>query len=535
MAFSPAARLLGLLPAVEYEDEVNAAYDGLPTSVQQEFTKDDLQQILDSKHNKEKVLNELKKGAVYLAKLIAQTEALRKLQTLSKLTISPRETDLLLARSLFEEQYKTPRSLDPSGYSTNGLEQSYETLTSNALFSTRTINELDGDSVHFMMFRHGETMIECQRFSCGHNPLISGVVHQGDPCLVDEEFCQLLGIEAGNLANHPLRLEMIQHVLRTQMLVESEVQALFLHLLGGLVQELEGAESNMRVCNVVGMNAVIVSVEVCNEYLCLAGKPENSGGTGTSHQLSIKSDAVVCHKSFAGDSNQAFLHCAYHIEIKQAMELKHSAMDCKSQLLAESLAKSQALLRKDKQLPQVIYSVLCDGLCLHVLIHFPRQSKAYLSHREIEPGRMICVITWLHKLSARNDLTEEEFLDIGLCIGDSLDSQVQNVVTKKSARVRPQGTNKSKARPNSKTTYGTKRAYPSIDVVAEDERSQQAERQRGLATFSSFQNYYRYNDPLPLTEAVLESFHDGQPPSTQDKLQRGGFEVPGRRTSNFVD
>lgn len=123
-------------------------------------------------------------------------------------------------------------------------------------------------------------------------------------------------------------------------------------------------------------------------------QPENREGSGVQSRLTIKSDVVVCSAALAGNANQAFLDCAYHIEMKQARELKNSAMGCKSQLIAESLAKSLALLQKNKELPNVIYSVLCDGLCLHVLIHFPKTSKAYLSHREIEPGRMTCVMAY---------------------------------------------------------------------------------------------------------------------------------------------
>lgn len=47
-------------------------------------------------------------------------------------------------------------------------------------------------------------------------------------------------------------------------------QALFTHWLSDLVQGISGDGNEMRVVDVVGMNAISVYVEVCNEYLCAA-------------------------------------------------------------------------------------------------------------------------------------------------------------------------------------------------------------------------------------------------------------------------
>ena len=213
--------------------------------------------------------------------------------------------------------------------------------------------------------------------------------------------------------------------------------------------------------------------------------------------------------------------------MKQAQKLKNSAMDCKSQLLAESLAKSLYLLQRNGKFPNVIYSVLCDGLCLHVLIHFPKKKRAYLSHREIEPGHMTCVIAWLHQLSANQGPTEEEFLESGFVIGDSLESHMQQSLNKKRDR-NPSGGRKAeeKSVPTSRGTTsakGTKRSCLLLDVARDDESLKQEECRKNLSTFSSLQNFHRYNDPLPLTEAVLEALHSSQPLSMENKLRRAGL------------
>ena len=159
---TPAERLLSFLPPAEYNDEVNEIYASLPDSLQSEVTKDDVQYIVERGEDfKQTALENLKKGggAPYFVKDSARVTAKVKLVGLSNEKTNPREIDVLLARCLSEETYDTPRSLDPMGYAEHGVMQSYESLNTKALFSTRTLTALDGDSVHFMMFNKGDTVI----------------------------------------------------------------------------------------------------------------------------------------------------------------------------------------------------------------------------------------------------------------------------------------------------------------------------------------------------------------------------------------
>ena len=81
---------------------------------------------------------------------------------------------------------------------------------------------------------------------------------------------------------------------------------------------------------------------------------ENEGTAGRKVPLSIKSDAVVCHKSVATNPHRAFLQAAYHTELKEALKRKNIAMRCKSELLAESLAKSLEPVVQNGEFPNVI-------------------------------------------------------------------------------------------------------------------------------------------------------------------------------------
>ena len=534
--FSPSSVLLTFLPPEEHSEDVNQLYDRLPEKTRKGFTNDDLAEYLDSRDPKatqEGLVEAINEGGHIHAVILKDAVCSRagsKLLGIYKLTVSPREADVLIAQVLYSEKYALPRPLDPYNYATHGIQQSYETLTTNALFSTRSINQLQGDSVHFMMFASGQSQIRCKRFSFGEHPLLSASgVLQGNPCNIDETMCNVLGIADYQecLGNHALRLGMIQQILQPGTFDELGVQALFCHWLGELARHLDGIDGDLRVTDVTGMASIVVTVEVCNEYLALQHKPINNEGTGLPAQLSIKSDFVVCKNSLQGNTATAFLYSAYHVEMKEAFKLKNSAMDCKSQLLAESLARSLSLLNKDKQLPQVLYSMLCDGLCLHVLVHFPRSNVAYLSHREIEPGRMACVVTWLHKLSARNDLTETEFLEMGLVVGDYLDAEVKETMQKKRERKPEPGRRMTEGKTkNNLGSTAPKSKSMCIDVVADEKHGRLEAEQREFSAFLSFQNYCRYGDPLPLTETILNhsgNIHEEAPLSMEEKLLRAGF------------
>ena len=64
--------------------------------------------------------------------------------------IEPGRIDLLIAYSWNFKTYKIPRSLDLHSYATNGMAQSYDTISTYRLFSTGTVGKLTGYSVHFL-------------------------------------------------------------------------------------------------------------------------------------------------------------------------------------------------------------------------------------------------------------------------------------------------------------------------------------------------------------------------------------------------
>ena len=566
--FSPSERLVEYITSNSKRkdnDEVTELYNAMSDECRTEISKDELREFLRiSDPNKRQrrvkiIVNADESSLPMFVKEINRMKAMIVLGDLSSQennNIEPERIDLLIAYSRMFETYKIPRPLDPYSYATSGMAQSYNTIGPNGLFSTRTVGKLTGDSVHFMMFAAGRNSMKCKRFSFGGNLLFPPTtdadrpgntppaVLEGDPCCIDEEFCKttlgLETIEKSSLREHALRLAMIQDIVNDeeQQFSERNLQDIFCHhWLSTLVKSIDTSDDvDLRVVDVTGMNALDVQVEVCNEYLISQGKNETSGRTGLQVELSMKSDAVVCHKQYVGNANGAFENCAYHIEMKEQNSLKCSGLRPKSQLLAESLAKSIHLWNVNAALPSVLYSVLCDGFSLCVLIHFPSKNTAYLSRREIEPGRMTCVMAWLQQLSANKELTEEQFLGMGFKIeSKDLQSDVTEQVKKagEEAREKRRIENTANNENNPKKSATKKlsnKGLVVIDFVADEEFDRQAELQKKSATFCHIQNYYRYNDPLPLTEDVLDSVHENQPLTAEEKLGRAGFFTT--RTAN---
>jgi hypothetical protein len=136
-------------------------------------------------------------------------------------------------------------------------------------------------------------------------------------------------------------------------------------------------------------------------------------------------------------------------------------------------------------------------------------------------------MTWLHKLSTRNDLTETEFLEMGLVVGDYLDAEVKETMQKKRERKPELGRRMTERKPkNNLGSTAPKSKRMCIDVVADEERGRLEAKQREFSAFLSFQNYYRYGDPLPLTETILNhsgNIHEEAPLSIEEKLLRAGF------------
>lgn len=79
---------------------------------------------------------------------------LKDLPSVGKL-LTPAEIDGLIEAAMSAATLST--NLDSWGYCKRGrLVQSNQTCESQALLSTRTVNNLTGDSVHFMMFQKGK-------------------------------------------------------------------------------------------------------------------------------------------------------------------------------------------------------------------------------------------------------------------------------------------------------------------------------------------------------------------------------------------
>ena len=389
----------------------------------------------------------------------------------------------------------TPRK-DRWGYAAAGLEQSYDTVPRSALWSTTTVRELTGDAVHFMMFEEGDSKVEI-------HPLVDDPLAQGSPMDIDLSFCNKLGLTkavADRLPMHAKRLAMAQHILECIAHQETHTQALFQHCLSSLIISIDES-SSCRVVDVTGMTPAHVSVQVCNKYLENQGRG-TTDGNGQFVSLKIKSDLAVCSSEENEDKLQTFLHCRYHIKMKDAFGvLKNVAIKPKSQLIAESMVRGLKLVLQDRMhSPQAIYSVLCDVCCLHVLVYFPAEKKAYLSHREVEPGRMVCVLAWLHLISSRDDLSVQEFLNMGFIVGGSFKDEVRASQKKRGIEPGEAVDQSSSARSDRsrRQSRHTKKRNASmehemcIDVVASEQQAAEREKQTKLDTFSLFQNHYQH-------------------------------------------
>jgi hypothetical protein len=409
----------------------------------------------------------------------------------------------------------TPQK-DRWGYAVAGLGQSYDTVPRSGLYSTATAKELTGDTVHFMMFEEGDSKVEIHRFSFPDNPLTDDPLAQGSPMDIELSFCNKLGLTkkvADRLPMHAKRLATAQHILERIVHQETHTQALFQHCLSSLISSIDES-SSCRVVDVTGMVSAHVSVQVCNKYLENQGS-EPVDGNGKFVSLRINSDLVVRDlvvrdSKEKEDKLQSFLYCRYNIEMKDAFGvLKHSAIKPKSQLIAESMARNLNLQTENQdEAPRAIYSVLCDVCCLHVLVYFPFEKKAYLSHREVEPGRMVCVLAWVHSISTQDKLSVQEFLEMGLDVSGSFIDEVKASQKKRGIDADGQSSSARSDRSQQKLRHAKKRSASMehemcIDVVASEKQEAEREEQRKLDTFSLFQNYYHFGDPLPLTEGVL--------------------------------
>lgn len=438
---------------------------------------------------------------------------------------NPSDIEGYIAVVLSEESY-TVTQRDQWGYAGVGDdEQSYETARSAALYSTTTARELNGDNVHFMMFRHGRTQLVCQRFSFVEKPVYDGIGGQGDSRSINKSFLRQLQLDdslADDLYIHARRLEMAQRVLsKLQGDQETHTQLLFAHVLGSLIQSIDPDGSDIHVTDVTGMPSVRALVQICNEYLQLQGKSPIDGETGEDVLLKIKTDLVVDALSGHGEEDESrtkaeiFLKALYIIEMKQAFgALKHCGIRQKSQLITESLARSLRLGEVEGSPRNVLFSILCDCCSLFVLVHFRKEKVAFLSHREIEPGRMICVLVWLHLKAREGDFTLEWFKKSGFVkLGGIFEDEVvaaqkkRGLVDEKDPDAGDEGATKHKelreAGKRKAVCQFSGKNEECLDVAAMDEQERDLELQAELDTLSAFRNFHHFGHKLPLTKGVL--------------------------------
>lgn len=369
----------------------------------------------------------------------------------------------------------------------------------------------------------------------------------GDPAEVDGEFVNALKLPVEwemKLPIHAKRLEMAQHVLKklgSNIIDETHAQALFQHVLSELVESLDG--DSFRVVNVdAGPANIQVVVQVCNQYLKTQGKPTVAHSTGQDSRLTIRSDLVVTNVPDNEGKLEQLLGCLYNIEMKAALDtLMYSAIRPKSQLIAESLARSLKLKLSKGGCPSVLWSALCDCFCIHILVHFPGEEKAYLSHREIEPGRIVCVVAWLHMMSNRDSITLEDFEAMGFTIGNAFEEEIRNAATKRASgdktKAQKGNDDKSKKAKAAGLQKGGREKLcvdrdcddvgMHIDMGLIEEMEIEEARAERMSTFSSFQNYYRFRDPLPSTEAVVSLLENQEKlgeETCHDRLARVGMQ-----------
>ncbi|CAB9524037.1 unknown protein [Seminavis robusta] len=203
--------------------------------------------------------------------------------------------------------------------------------------------------------------------------------------------------------------------------------------------------------------------------------------------------------------------------MKAAMDkLKNSVVPTKSQLIGESLARSvkadptQRLFKN-----HAILSALCDCFCMHIPVHFSSEGKAYLSHREVKPGGMVCILAWLHMMSQRTeDLNSTQFEAGGFVIGESYEDEIIGAVKKRGLndgqddKADPKsndaqsGSGNARKRSAAAWDQGT---VECMDASAEERMELEQEHAEAMSTFTAFQNFYRYGDPLPATEGVMRT------------------------------
>jgi hypothetical protein len=302
------------------------------------------------------------------------------------------------------------------------------------------------------------------------------------------------------------------------------------------LQDTTSSSPTPIVDNVTGMKDMVVIVEVCKAYL--EAQAEAKGQSRENVEalktvLKIKSDLAVSMLFEVANSEDEglslgelkrhrLLYCNYHIKMKTSHDaLKHGGRQAKSQLIAESLARSIELntLQKPRK---VLFSLLTDCCVLYVLVHFPGSGNAYLSRREVEPGRMVAIIAWvhfmsLHGISNDSSFSEKSFIEKFSVGQDSFaddflkQKRVNNLNSKqKSRKKRPQSTKTSPEQ--------------LLELVVDDEEDEVVAQRLRMKqeAFATYRNHYNFGWPLPPMETNLVG-HINDESLQQERLARAGL------------
>jgi hypothetical protein len=281
------------------------------------------------------------------------------------------------------------------------------------------------------------------------------------------------------------------------------------------------------------MDPAAVRVEICKKYMDIVNQRESESLTS---RPSIKSDLAVLWSTENMTSDelqnrytgkgllQCFVDCLYIIEMKHFMALKDGALKAKLQLLCESLARS-ILLKQNESQRNILFSILCDVGALHVLLHFPLEQKAFLSHRSIQPGQMVCVMAWLHmesKKGQNSSISSEDFMKkFELTIGNLYFDEWKDFGMETKQRRPDQSKNETNREEKSAKWQqhgGDDRtdkdhAFLVLDFDAMEKREEEERLARRMTTFSMLMNHFNHGDTILLTEEVLEEFERSQPPT----------------------
>lgn len=485
---------------------------------------------------------------LFLTNLVERKRELKKLNMFEALQVYRDKSDLtsaeldgilgiLIEYTDFEEKSEDRNAF---GYCTND-DQSYSgtnTRPPSEIDLNDTTSKISCSKCNFRQFERDVTVHRFNFFATNNSA-------NDDTSKIDDDLLSKLGISKTqqDLAIHSKRLQLIQHVLNDLVSKsttastpkEPDAQKLFAHFMGELVSKIY--PDQYRVESVVGMSPIEVDLKNGKKL------------SGKSDLAVIKSEVMEeIEESEYSVKQQYFLHCDFIIEMKAKGELQYTGHKHKSQVISESLVRMLSLnsqgegdIEEKEEKPNLLFSVLSDCLGLYILIHFGNSQNAYLSHREILPGRIVPLLVWLLSLDKEGNLDEETFKNMDLInVGKTFEEEIagkknkssQNRAQSKKSNAKngnPPKINKNKGGKTRKVNEESKKKIHNynfnderievIDFEAMFIAEQEEEESKDLEMFIAYQNHYRYGDPLPTTERFIELLNEDQS-SSEDSQRR---------------